>query len=62
MLRVIVVDLAFFGSPRNRALELKKEGVDAEKAGGLADRRVQDQEPDLPNTTVTNFVKSIYAE
>jgi hypothetical protein len=58
----VAKEKAFIVDLRTRALELKKQGIDAEKAGGLLTAECKTNYPDWPNTTVTNFVKSIYAE
>jgi hypothetical protein len=59
---LVAKEKAFIVDLRTRALELKKQGVDAEKAGELLTAECKTKYPDWPNTTVTNFVKSIYAE
>jgi hypothetical protein len=59
---LVAKEKAFIVDLRARALELKKHGVDAEKAGELLTAECKAKYPDWPNTTVTNFVKSIYAE
>jgi hypothetical protein len=53
---------AFIVDLRTRALELKKQGVDSEKASGLLTAEFKTKYPDSPNSTLANFVKSIYAE
>jgi glyoxylase-like metal-dependent hydrolase (beta-lactamase superfamily II) len=59
---LVAKEKAFIVDLRTRALELKKQGVDAEKAGELLTAECKTKYPDWPNTTVTNFVKTIYAE
>jgi glyoxylase-like metal-dependent hydrolase (beta-lactamase superfamily II) len=59
---LVAKEKAFIVDLRTRALGLKQKGVDAEKAGGLLTAEFKTKYPDWPITTVTNFVKSIYAE
>ena len=59
---LVAKEKAFIVDLRTRALELKKQGVDAEKAGELLTAECKTKYPDWPITTVANFVKSIYAE
>ena len=59
---LVAKEKAFIVDLRTRALGLKKQGVDAEKAGGLLTAEFKTKYPDWPITSVTNFVKSIYAE
>jgi hypothetical protein len=59
---LVAKEKAFIVDLRTRALELKKQGVEAEKAGGVLTAEFKTKYPDWPNITVTYFVKSIYAE
>jgi glyoxylase-like metal-dependent hydrolase (beta-lactamase superfamily II) len=59
---LVAKEKAFIVDLRTRALGLKQQGVDAEKAGELLTAEFKTKYPDWPITTVTNFVKSIYAE
>jgi hypothetical protein len=59
---LVAKEKAFIVDVRTRALELKKQGVDADKAGELLIAECKTKYPDWPNTTVTNLVKSIHAE
>ena len=59
---LVAKEKAFIVDLRTRALDLKQQGVDAEKAGGLLTAEFKTKYPDWPITTVANFVKSIYAE
>ena len=60
--RLLAKEKAFIVDLRTRALGLKQQGVDAEQAGRLLTTEFKNKYPDWPITTVTNFVKSIYAE
>jgi hypothetical protein len=53
---------AFIVDLRTRALGLKQQGVDADQAGRSLTAEFKTKYADWPNTNVTNFVKSIYAE
>ena len=59
---LVAKEKAFIVDLRNRALGLKKQGIDAEKAGGLINADYKTIYPDWPAMNVANFVKSIYAE
>ena len=59
---LVAKEKAFIVDLRTRALDLKKQGVDAEKAGGVLTDEFKKKYSDWPITTVANFVKSIYAE
>jgi glyoxylase-like metal-dependent hydrolase (beta-lactamase superfamily II) len=59
---LVAKEKAFIVDLRTRALALKQQGVDADKAGGLLTAEFKTKYPDWPSTNVTNFVKSIYAE
>ena len=59
---LVAKEKAFIVDLRTRALGLKQQGIDAEKAGGLLTAEFKTKYPDWPITTVANFVKSIYAE
>jgi glyoxylase-like metal-dependent hydrolase (beta-lactamase superfamily II) len=54
--RAFIVDL------RTRALDLKRQGLDAVRAGRLLTAEFKTKYSDWPIDDVTNFVKSIYAE
>jgi glyoxylase-like metal-dependent hydrolase (beta-lactamase superfamily II) len=59
---LVAKEKSFIVDLRTRALGLKQQGIDAEKAGGLLTAEFKTKYPDWPITTVANFVKSIYAE
>jgi glyoxylase-like metal-dependent hydrolase (beta-lactamase superfamily II) len=59
---LVAKEKAFIVDLRTRALGLKQQGADADKAGQLLTAEFKTRYPDWPNTNVTNFVKSIYAE
>jgi glyoxylase-like metal-dependent hydrolase (beta-lactamase superfamily II) len=59
---LVAKEKAFIVDLRTRALELRQQGVDADKAGQMLTAEFKTKYPDWPITTVTNFVKSIYAE
>lgn len=59
---LVAKEKAFIVDLRTRALELKQQGVDAEKAGALLTAEFKTKYADWPITPVANFVKSIYAE
>jgi glyoxylase-like metal-dependent hydrolase (beta-lactamase superfamily II) len=59
---LVAKERAFIVDLRTRALGLKQQGVDADEAGRLLTAEFNTKYPDWPNTNVTNFVKSIYAE
>ena len=59
---LVAKEKAFIVDLRTRALTLKQQGVDPEKAGGSLTAEFKTKYPDWPITTVANFVKSIYAE
>ena len=59
---LVAKEKAFIVDLRTRALGLKQEGVDADQAGRSLTAEFKTKYPDWPNTNVTNFVKSIYAE
>ena len=59
---LVAKERAFIVDLRTRALGLKQQGADADKAGQLLTAEFKTRYPDWPNTNVTNFVKSIYAE
>jgi hypothetical protein len=58
----VAKEKAFIVDLRTRALGLKQQRIDAEKAGGLLTAEFKTKYPDWPIKDVTNFVKSIYAE
>jgi glyoxylase-like metal-dependent hydrolase (beta-lactamase superfamily II) len=59
---LVAKEKAFIVDLRTRALGLKQQGIDAEKAGGLLTAEFKTKYPAWPIKDVTNFVKSIYAE
>jgi glyoxylase-like metal-dependent hydrolase (beta-lactamase superfamily II) len=59
---LVAQEKAFIVDLRTRALSLKQQGVDVDKAGELLTAEFKTRYPDWPITTVANFVKSIYAE
>ena len=59
---LVAKEKAFIIDLRTRALGLKQQGTDADKAGQLLTAEFKTRYPDWPNTNVANFVKSIYAE
>jgi glyoxylase-like metal-dependent hydrolase (beta-lactamase superfamily II) len=59
---LVAKEKAFIVDLRTRALEFKQQGVDADQAGRLLTAEFKTKYQDWPNTNVTNFVKSIYAE
>jgi glyoxylase-like metal-dependent hydrolase (beta-lactamase superfamily II) len=52
----------FISELRNRALELKKQGVSADDAGKQLAVEFKVKYPDWPSMNVTGFVRSIYSE
>jgi glyoxylase-like metal-dependent hydrolase (beta-lactamase superfamily II) len=59
---LVAKERAFIVDLRTRALALKQQGVDADEAGRQLTAEFKTKYPDWPNTNVTNFVKSIFAE
>jgi glyoxylase-like metal-dependent hydrolase (beta-lactamase superfamily II) len=59
---LVAKEKAFIVDLRTRALALKQQGVAANEAGRLLTSEFKTKYADWPITTVTNFVKSIYAE
>ncbi len=59
---LLAKEKAFIIDLRSRALGLKQQGVDAEQAGRLLTAEFKTKYADWPITTVSNFVKTIYAE
>ncbi len=59
---LVAKEKAFIIDLRSRALGLKQQGIDAEQAGRLLTAEFKTKYADWPITTVSNFVKSIYAE
>jgi hypothetical protein len=47
---------------RNRALDLKRQGVQAANAGEMLTAEFKSRYPDWPIKSVSDFVQSIYAE
>ena len=59
---LVAKEKAFIVDLRTRALDLKKQGVDAEQAGQSLTAEFKTKYPDWPINNVANFVKSIYAD
>jgi glyoxylase-like metal-dependent hydrolase (beta-lactamase superfamily II) len=59
---LVAKEKAFIVDLRTRALALKQQGVDVEKAGVLLTAEFKTKYSDWPINTVANFVKSIYNE
>ena len=59
---LIVAEKTFITAVRMRALDLKRDGVNAEDAGKLLTAEFKAKYSDWPISNLTNFVKSIYAE
>ena len=59
---LVAKEKAFIVDLRTRALDLKQQGIDAEKAGGMLTAEFKTKYSDWPITTVANFVKSVYGE
>ena len=59
---MVALEKRFISDLRNRALELKKQGVSANDAGKQLGPEFKTKYGDWPNMNVTGFVRSIYAE
>lgn len=59
---LVVSEKMFITAVRMRALDLKRDGVNADDAGKLLTAEFKAKYPDWPINNLTNFVKSIYAE
>jgi glyoxylase-like metal-dependent hydrolase (beta-lactamase superfamily II) len=59
---MVALEKRFISDLRNRALELKKQGVSADDAGKQLGAEFKAKYADWPNMNVTGFVRSIYAE
>ena len=59
---LVAKEKAFITDLRTRALDLKRQGVNADEAGKLLTTEFKQKYADWPINSLTNFVKSIYAE
>jgi len=59
---MVASEKQFISDLRNRALELKKNGVSAADAGKQLSVEFKTKYPDWPSMNVAGFVRSIYAE
>lgn len=59
---LVAQEKAFITSLRTRALELKRQGVDADEAGKRLTVEFKAKYSDWPINSVSGFVKSVYAE
>ena len=59
---MVALEKQFISDLRNRALELKKNGVTVEDAGKRLESEFKTKYTDWPNMNVSGFVRSIYAE
>jgi glyoxylase-like metal-dependent hydrolase (beta-lactamase superfamily II) len=59
---LVAQEKAFIVDLQARALDLKRQGVNADDAGKLLTAEFKTKYADWPINNVTNFVKSIYAE
>ncbi len=59
---MVAAEKNFIGNLRDRALELKKQGVSADDAGKQLGTEFKSKYPDWPSMNVTGFVRSIYAD
>src|SRR5579863_4141509 len=59
---LVAQEKAFITDLRTRALELKKQGVNADDAGKQLTAEFKTKYPDWPINNLTGFVRSIYAE
>jgi glyoxylase-like metal-dependent hydrolase (beta-lactamase superfamily II) len=59
---MVAQEKQFISDLRNRALELKKNGVGVDDAGKRLESEFKTKYPDWPNMNVSGFVRSIYAE
>jgi glyoxylase-like metal-dependent hydrolase (beta-lactamase superfamily II) len=59
---LVAQEKAFIVDLQRRALDLKRQGVNADEAGKLLTTEFKTKYTDWPINNLTNFVKSIYAE
>jgi glyoxylase-like metal-dependent hydrolase (beta-lactamase superfamily II) len=59
---MVAVEKKFISDLRNRALELKRNGISADDAGKQLGGEFKTRYPDWPNMNVAGFVRSIYTE
>jgi len=59
---MVALEKQFISDVRNRALELKKEGVSVEDAGRRLEGELKTKYPTWPSVNVGGFVRSVYAE
>lgn len=59
---LVAQDRIFIADLRARALELKKQGTEVGAAGTLLTAEFKQKYPEWPITSVSGFVKSVYAE
>jgi len=59
---LVAAEKEFITSLRTRALDLKRQGVSADDAGKMLTAEFKAKYRDWPINSVSNFVKSIYAE
>ncbi len=59
---LVAQEKAFIVDLRTQALDLKRQGIDAEDAGKRLTTAFKAKYADWPINDLTNFVKSIYAE
>ena len=59
---LVMLERAFIGDLRTRALALKNQGVTPDEAGKRLSTELKAKYPDWPNMNVASFVESAYAE
>jgi len=59
---MVALERQFISDLRNRALELKEQGVAVDDAGKRLEGEFKTKYPTWPNMNVSGFVRSIYAE
>ena len=59
---MVALEKRFIDDLRDRALELKRQGVSVDDAGKQLGVEFKSKYPDWPNMNVAGFVHSIYAE
>ena len=59
---LVAQEKAFITDLRTRALELKRQGVDADEAGKQLSVEFKTKYSDWPINSVSGFVKTVYAE
>jgi hypothetical protein len=59
---LVAKERAFIVDLRNRALDLKRQGIQATDAGEILTAEFKTRYPDWPINSVSDFVQSIYAE